>query len=70
MLNGGQIGFGLCNNWVAFGGGPDLGFLPPNGYHLFGIERKKKKTLISSGSGDELSKGQETSVTPVWSVHA
>lgn len=28
---------------VAFGGDPDLGFLPPHDYHLFGKTRKKKK---------------------------
>lgn len=34
---GGQIGFGLSNNWFAFGGDPDLGFLPLDDYHLVAI---------------------------------
>ena len=34
---GGQIGFGLGNNWFAFGGGPDLGFLPLDDYHLVAV---------------------------------
>lgn len=48
---GGQIGFGLGNNWFAFGGDPDLGFLPLDDYHLVAViiklakkHQKKPKT--------------------------
>lgn len=46
---GGQIGFGLGNNWFAFGDGPDLGFLPLDDYHLVAIIiklAKAKKKMI------------------------
>lgn len=35
--NGEQIGFGLGNNWFAFGGDPELGFLPLDDYHLVAV---------------------------------
>lgn len=36
----------------------------------FSEKKERKKIFKSSGRGEEFSKGRETSLTPVWSVHA
>lgn len=43
-----QIGFGLGNNWNAFGGTPDLGLLPLDDYHLEDVIIKLAQTPVQN----------------------